>query len=388
MPGERTSHARALSERLQSAHGVKGEPLCAPRIRPAGGPARRPLLLADPLDSLDAMPGGPGNPGTEVRVVRRTGLQPGIAGVRHPNLVVVLDVVLSGSEASIVVERPPGESLAELLRRCPDHRAPPDVVVAIVGGALAGLQMLHGATNAHGVALGFVHRGVSPESIVVGPDGLARLHPICDESPPDYRAPELTGLAPTDARADLYATAAVAFEALTGRTRRPGEASAPSELVPGLPLPLDTVVLRALSPDPSHRQASAADFASDLAIALRPASQERLARWVSELSSSSRRVARPAATAPGLLPLAELPQPRIIVAPPRREGSWLSRVLIFVVVGGLLVGAAWYLIAAARRDVSRSFSLERPGATRRPVLPDRLRGPRPSSSPPPPARQP
>jgi hypothetical protein len=329
------------------------------------------------------MPGGPGNPGTEVRVVRRTGLLPGIASVRHPSLVTVLDVVVSGGEASVVVERPPGESLAELLRRCPDHRAPPDVVVAVMGGTLAGLQMLHGATNAHGVSLGFVHRGVSPESIVVGPDGLARLHPVCDESPPAYRAPELGGSGPVDGRADVFAVGAVAFEALTGRPPQPGEQTAPSGLVPGLPPPLDTIVLRALSPDPHDRQPSAASFASDLAIALGPASQDRTARWVTELVSAGRVGAAPAPTAPGLLPIAEVPQPRMaVVAPPKREQSWLARGVIFLLVGGLLVGTAWYLIATAKRDVSRSFSLE-PDRAKRPALPDRLRAPRstPSSAP-------
>ena len=99
------------------------------------------------------------------------------ARIRHPNVVSTLDVVASEGELLVVMEYIHGESLSRLLRgeEALGRRVPLPIVSAIIGGALRGLGAAHGATSEQGAFLGLVHRDVSPQNVVVGTDGLARI---------------------------------------------------------------------------------------------------------------------------------------------------------------------------------------------------------------------
>ena len=52
---------------------------------------------------------------------------------------------------------------------------PVSIAVAIAVGALCGLHAAHEATTETGERLGVVHRDVSPQNIMVGADGVARV---------------------------------------------------------------------------------------------------------------------------------------------------------------------------------------------------------------------
>src|SRR5687767_6563935 len=99
------------------------------------------------------------------------------ARVQHPNVVAILDVLAVDGELTLVMEYVHGESLAVLLRaaRARGEVVPPPVAVQIVREVLAGLHAAHEARSEAGEPLGLVHRDVSPQNILVGLDGAARV---------------------------------------------------------------------------------------------------------------------------------------------------------------------------------------------------------------------
>jgi len=236
------------------------------------------------------------------------------ARIHHPNVVGPLDVVEADGEHFLVMEYVRGISLSGLVRMVESEggRVRPAIAVAILIGALHGLHAAHEATSESGEPLGIVHRDVSPQNILVGEEGVARvidfgIAKAVTKAPSTgkneirgkllYMAPEqLTREAPVDRRTDIYAAAVVLWEALTGHRylatksnshaalimalldRRP---EAPSAVVSGISHALDAVVLRGLSRRPEHRFATALEMAAALEAAIQPASQREVAEWVS-----------------------------------------------------------------------------------------------------------
>jgi len=155
------------------------------------------------------------------------------ARVNHPNVVSVLDVVSDGGELLLVMEYVHGVSLTELLRAFgrKGERVPQDVAVAIACDVLYGLHAAHEAVGPSGEPLGIVHRDVSPQNILVGADGVARIadfgvawakrrreqtdNGIIKGKLTYMPAEQLLG-EPLDPRADVYSMALVVWEMLTG----------------------------------------------------------------------------------------------------------------------------------------------------------------------------
>lgn len=99
------------------------------------------------------------------------------ARVRHPNVVPTLDVVASKGEVLLVLEYVHGESLSALCRALAKQRGsvPVSIATSIMLGVLQGLHAVHEATDERGHSLGLVHRDVSPQNVMVGTDGMARV---------------------------------------------------------------------------------------------------------------------------------------------------------------------------------------------------------------------
>jgi len=97
--------------------------------------------------------------------------------IRHPNVVATLDMVTAEDEIFLVMEYVAGETLAHLLQAAEERGAEvdPRIAAGILCGVLYGLQAAHDATDEQGGPLGIVHRDVSPQNVLVGTDGLARL---------------------------------------------------------------------------------------------------------------------------------------------------------------------------------------------------------------------
>jgi serine/threonine protein kinase len=248
------------------------------------------------------------------------------ARIRHPNVVPTLDVVAMSGELFLVMEFVQGESLSRLMRtaRSRGERIPPEMVAAIMVGALHGLHAAHEAKSDRGEPLDIVHRDVSPHNILVGIDGVARvldfgvakavgrIQTTRDgqlKGKLAYMAPEQLQGEATRAT-DVYAASIVLWEALTGERLFDGQNEChvvgkvlkgceqpPSKYAPGLPSAIDEVAMRGLSVDPAKRFATARDMARALEEAVPLATASRIGDWVEAaatetLHERSARVAR------------------------------------------------------------------------------------------------
>ncbi len=264
------------------------------------------------------------------------------ARVRHPNVVPVLDLVIEGSELFLVMEYVHGVTLAELnlLARSQQQKMPPRVATSVVCDVLEGLHAAHQAIGEHGAPLGLVHRDVSPQNILVGEDGVARVLDFgvaraagrvqvstdgALKGKVHYMAPEQLAGALTSRASDVYATAIVLWEALTGQRPFGGaseiemvghklvdEIEPPSRLVPGLPPALDAVVRRATSPIPEARFATARDMSVAIEQAL-PGATAEVSEWTQRIAA--RELAARAAM------VASVERPSRVRAPPIPAGT-------------------------------------------------------------------
>jgi tetratricopeptide (TPR) repeat protein/tRNA A-37 threonylcarbamoyl transferase component Bud32 len=201
------------------------------------------------------------------------------AALDHPNIVRVLYAVEEASICGYVMEFIPGQTLRKRLRE---------------GGRLEVAQALDAAAQiARAVAHAqsrrppIIHRDLTPENVVVRPDGVVKVMDygiaatIDDPSlavakaivgKPKYMPPEQFEGEVT-ASADLYALGVILYEMLAGTTPFAGDAPMqiyrahvtqaprpPSELAPHVGRELDALVLRALAKDPSERFPDAGSF--------------------------------------------------------------------------------------------------------------------------------
>lgn len=160
--------------------------------------------------------------------------------VRHVNVVPTLDVIVFAGEVFVVMEYVRGASLAHLAssERARGGLIPTSVLVSIFRGALRGLHAAHRATSFEGEGLGIVHRDVSPQNILVGVGGIARLIDFgvarADGSQDQtrdgefkgklaYAAPEQLNGERVTAQSDVFAVGVVLWEALVGERLFAGE---------------------------------------------------------------------------------------------------------------------------------------------------------------------
>jgi eukaryotic-like serine/threonine-protein kinase len=215
------------------------------------------------------------------------------ASIRHPNVVGTLDVS-DGELLYLVMEYVEGFSLGNLVRKAAksNGRVPQGVAVQIMIDILTGLHAAHELRDPDGQFLNLVHRDVSPQNILVGVHGVARItdfgiafaaarSTVTQEGRIkgkfSYLSPEQARGQRITRRMDIFSAGTVLWEALTGRAlfRRTDDAAtivavlqepipAPSSIVPGLSTALDEVVLKALERNPDARYQTAADFAEAL----------------------------------------------------------------------------------------------------------------------------
>jgi serine/threonine-protein kinase len=134
------------------------------------------------------------------------------------------------------------------------------------------IQIADAVADAH--AAGFLHGGLSPESIVVTAKGRAKIPAFelasrsgFDQGGTrlfDYDAPEEANGQRPDDRADVFSVGAILYEMLASRRPSHKGAAAPSAMNPHVSRELDEVVLRAVAPNPDSRWPSAVTLAAEL----------------------------------------------------------------------------------------------------------------------------
>jgi serine/threonine protein kinase len=241
------------------------------------------------------------------------------ARIAHPNVVPTLDIVSQGEELLLIMEYVRGASFSRLLRTLAqrDEFLAPRIATSIVSGVLHGLHAAHEARSESGAPLDIVHRDVSPQNVLVGTDGVARVLDFGVAKAAGrlqstregqlkgklaYMAPEQITTGIVTRKTDIYAAAVVLWEALTG-TRLfqadneaklltmvlDAEVQPPSSLVRGLPPGFDRVVMKGLERDPAKRFATAREMASEVERVVAPASSTEVGEWVERLAADELR---------------------------------------------------------------------------------------------------
>ncbi len=229
--------------------------------------------------------------------------------IRHANVVQALDVVREGKELVLVMEYVHGVALSRLLDRAHQSGAsggvlPVAVAVSIVADTLAGLHAAHDATDETGRALGIVHRDVSPQNVLVGVDGVARLADFgiakalraeeltqtgAVKGKLAYMSPEQLRGFPLTRQADVYAAGILLAQCLAAGAledavdARPGHLDAAMTRA-NVPESLADVVRTATARETRGRYASAAEMRVALLDAHARAGGEEVAQLLSTLA--------------------------------------------------------------------------------------------------------
>jgi eukaryotic-like serine/threonine-protein kinase len=211
----------------------------------------------------------------------------------HPNVVRLYEVGHSAGEVFVAMELVQGKALASLIRRAAERRETLShrLAAMVVAQAAAGLHHAHGLSDQEGRPLGFVHRDLSPQKILVSFEGAVKVIDFAGGSAVSrlagtraaggtgrsaYLSPEQASAQDIDHRTDIFALGCVLWEAVCGRPlfARDSEAAtiravleapipAPSTITTVAPA-LEAIIMRALDRAPPRRFQSAHDLASEL----------------------------------------------------------------------------------------------------------------------------
>jgi serine/threonine protein kinase len=235
------------------------------------------------------------------------------SSIRHSNVVSVIDVIENEGELSLVMEYFESLSLGSLVVSANERqvRLSPRAASRIVSDTLFGLHAAHEAVDMRRNKLGIVHRDMSPQNVIVDVGGVSRVidfgiakaetritHTKSGfvKGKLGYMSPEQIEALPLDRRSDLFSTAIVLRELLTGKQlfsgddefetmRRvlQGDVADVSTEVDGIPPELDAVLRKALARSPEGRFQTALLFQEALERAVPPVPAHEVGSLVSEL---------------------------------------------------------------------------------------------------------
>lgn len=237
------------------------------------------------------------------------------ARIHHPNVVAIVDLGSQEDLHYVVMDYVEGPPFGTLIKRSgPEPNL--ERVITVIADTLEGIHAAHTLTDEDGNALHLVHRDVSPQNILVGADGVARITDFgiakaetrIASTRPGTRKGKLAFMSPeqitndelVDQRADIWAAGVVLWTALAGKNLFRAEndaATMHSVLTKEIPLPstmgrkppafLDAVVMRALQRNPGDRYATALEMADALRMVAAQhglqCSRQKVASWVNEL---------------------------------------------------------------------------------------------------------
>jgi serine/threonine protein kinase/TolA-binding protein len=210
-----------------------------------------------------------------------------VVKLSHGNLIPVFDAGMVGGELFLAMDFVEGRDLRAVWNRCAKKQVafPIDVAVYIAKELCRGLAYAHSFPD-----LDLVHRDISPPNVLVSYTGEVKLTDFglasstlkIEKTAPGiiygkvaYMSPEQARGEKLDGRSDMYATAIVLWELLTGRQLFPPgkdqpqdllsraknpEVMRPSKRAPRVPIKLDEICLRALAADKADRYPTCDDM--------------------------------------------------------------------------------------------------------------------------------
>jgi serine/threonine protein kinase len=211
-----------------------------------------------------------------------------IAGrLQHPNIVEFVEAGRIGPRHYLAMEYVDGMSLAQL-GRTTGRRLPPGQLARLVQQACLGLHHAHELSDEDGW-LGFLHRDLSPDNLLVSPGGVvklidfgaARMRSVADGVGPSalrtrYAAPERVQGLSEDRRSDVYALGVILYEHGTGTAPFQGtdlevisqivegKPRDPRSVMPEFPEELARIVSRAMALQPGDRYPHCQALAAEL----------------------------------------------------------------------------------------------------------------------------
>jgi eukaryotic-like serine/threonine-protein kinase len=234
------------------------------------------------------------------------------ARLRHPNIVSVHEVVNDAGGLYLVMDYVEGDTISFWLRKyAGEHPMPTRIAMAILRDLLSALVATHELTDASGAGLNVVHRDVSPQNVLLGSDGVARLTDfgvarslLVDTHTKTgvlkgkfaYMGPEQLRGAPVGSAVDLWAASVLGWELLAGRRMygKIEEAQLVSKILfedaiplreirPEVSSELEAWICRGLGRDPALRIATAREMLTKLREVARAeggyADTDEIAEW-------------------------------------------------------------------------------------------------------------
>jgi len=301
------------------------------------------------------------------------------ASLNHPSIVAVYDTgedMMTGIPVPyIVMEYVDGRTVRDLLQD--GHRLLPERTLEIIDGVLRALDYSHQA--------GIVHRDIKPGNVMVTRNGdvkvmdfgIARAMSDAQATmtqtaqvigTAQYLSPEQARGERVDSRSDLYSTGCLLYELLTGRPPFTGDSPVaiayqhvrenpvpPSRVDPDVPPWADAIVLKAMAKSPADRYQTAGDMRADLQRAASGMPVAAVAPTRMDMYPTSQTGGTAATMLAG--PTSQIPpvQGYGYGGEEYQRGGrggggyrWLPWVLGLVLVVGVVVGVAYYLLAGGK----------------------------------------
>jgi len=299
------------------------------------------------------------------------------ASLNHPSIVAVYDTgedMANGFPVPyIVMEYVDGRTVRDLLQD--GHRLLPERSLEIIDGVLRALDYSHQA--------GIVHRDIKPGNVMVTRNGdvkvmdfgIARAMSDAQATmtqtaqvigTAQYLSPEQARGERVDSRSDLYSTGCLLYELLTGRPPFTGDSPVaiayqhvrenpipPSRVDPDVPPWADAIVLKAMAKSPADRYQTAADMradlqraASGLPVAAAPPTRVDMYPNTQRMGADPMTAGRTSA----IPPVADYDYAGAGYDGGRggRGHRWIPWVLGLVLVLGVVLGVAYYLLSGGK----------------------------------------
>jgi serine/threonine protein kinase len=195
-----------------------------------------------------------------------------LAGVAHPNLVCLYDLIVEAGECFFTMELVKGVSIVDYIREGARISESIDRLRSVLPQLVNGVAALH--------RLGKLHRDIKPSNVLVTPQErvvILDFGLITEFSPgmlggaehvvggtPAYISPEESFGEPPSEAGDWYSVGATIYEALTGRIpftgpaievllrKRECDPPPPAQLVPEVPADLSSICMGLLCRDPAR----------------------------------------------------------------------------------------------------------------------------------------